>query len=95
MTKEVLIDAAAIVRQTRAIRTALPSARHAMAAAMLKKIVALDAQLDRQYEWLGANPKHPDVMKHTDTWIADLKHYQEAWNVLNDLPNATQERLIA
>lgn len=89
------IDAAAIARQASAITTAPRGARPAMVRAVTERISDLEAQLARQYDWLGENPDDPRVPEFTDRWIADLQHYQAACDALTAEPEATQGRLIA
>lgn len=90
-----LIDAAAIARQAKALRDQAPDVRLAMATAVRRRIAELDAQLDRQFTWLGKNPDHASYTEFYDRWHADLHHYQAACDAVKDAPTATQERLIA
>jgi uncharacterized protein YukE len=90
-----LIDAAAIARQAKALRDQAPDVRLAMATAVRRRIAELDAQLDRQFTWLGKNEAHPQYTEFYDRWHTDLKHYESACDALKDAPRATQERFIA
>lgn len=90
-----LIDASAIADQARAIAAAPPATRLAMATAVRRRIAELDAQLDRQFTWLGQNPDHASYTEFYDRWHTDLDHYKAACDAVRDAPAASQERLIA
>lgn len=90
-----LINAAQIAEHAAGIHTAPDAARHAMTASVRKQIAALDAQLDKQFDWLGKNQQHAQWTEFFDRWEADLRHYEAACDALAVVPEETQGRLIA
>jgi hypothetical protein len=67
--------------------------RGSMAKALRPQVAELAAQLDRQYEWLGANTNHARHAEFEDQWIRDLRHYEAAVDVLDGIPE--QKGLVA
>lgn len=87
------LDAAAIHDRAKRITSAPASARPAMIAKTRADVTDLAAQLDTQLTWLFEHPNHPRFPELEDRWLADLKHYEAACDVLNNI--ATQKEIAA
>lgn len=87
------IDAAAIHDRATKIKRAPASARPAMAAKVRADVTELAAQLDTQLTWLNEHTTHPRFTELEDRWLADLKHYEAACDVLSNV--ATQKEMAA
>ncbi len=86
-------DAAAIRARAEKITSAAPKARPAMIAKVRADVTELAAQLDTQLTWLFEHPAHPRFTELEDRWLADLKHYEAACDVLSSV--ATQKEMAA
>lgn len=87
------LDAAAIHERAKKIIGAPASAQPAMTAKVRRDVSDLAAQLDTQLTWLFEHPNHPRFPELEDRWLGDLKHYEAARDVLNNV--ATQKGLAA
>ena len=86
-------NAAAICARVEKITSAPASARPAMIAKARGDVTELAAQLDTQLTWLFEHPTHPRFTELEDRWLADLKHYEAACDVLSSV--ATQKEMAA
>jgi len=87
------IDAATIRAKAEQITTAQPAMKLGMAKVLRVQVDALIVQLNTQYAWLNDHPNDPRAEAFEAQWIADVKHYEAACDVLAGI--ATQQELAA
>ena len=87
------IDAAEIKVKAERIKDAPPAMKLGMAKVLRVQVDALIVQLNTQYAWLNDHPNDSRAETFETQWIADVKHYEAACDVLAGI--ATQQELAA